>query len=86
MKKLEIKETKTTQYSIFRTDQIKVGLVFPISNFFINKMSLANIWMSLAAVIQLQREPFGPDLTTTSFDLNFDYRVLRSYCCITSSN
>ena len=28
MKKLEVKETKTTQYSTFKTDIIKVGLVF----------------------------------------------------------
>ena len=28
VKKLEIKEAKTTQYSTFKTDIIKVGLVF----------------------------------------------------------
>ena len=37
MKKLEIEETKTTQYSTFKTDIIKVGIVFSISNFFITK-------------------------------------------------
>ena len=40
-KKLEIKETKTTEYSTFKTDRIKVGLVFSISIFFITKTSLA---------------------------------------------
>ena len=39
------RETKTTKYSIFKTDIIKVGLVFSISNFFINKISHANKWM-----------------------------------------
>ena len=47
-KKLEIEETKTTEYSTLKTDIIKVGLVFPISNHFINKMSLANKWMSFS--------------------------------------
>ena len=37
MKKLEIKEIKTT--STFKTDMIKVGLVFSISNFFKEKFS-----------------------------------------------
>ena len=40
--KLEIKETKTTQYSTFKTDIIKVGLVFLICNFFINNIYPAN--------------------------------------------
>ena len=35
IKKLEMEETKTT-YSTFKTDIIKVGLVFSISNFFIS--------------------------------------------------
>ena len=48
MKKLEIEETKTTYYSTFKTDIIKVGLVFSISNFFIKKSSLANKWMSFS--------------------------------------
>ena len=48
MKKLKIEETKATQYSTFKTDIIKVGLVFSISNFFINKIALANIWMSFS--------------------------------------
>ena len=40
MKKLEIEKTKPTYIiSTFKTDLIKVGLVFPISSFFINKMS-----------------------------------------------
>ena len=42
VKKLEIEETKTTQYSTFKTNIIKVGLVFSISNFFINKIYHAN--------------------------------------------
>ena len=49
MKKLEIEETKTTLYSsTVKTDIIKVGLVFSISNFFIKKSSLANKWMSFS--------------------------------------
>ena len=40
VKKLENEETKTTQYSTFKTDIIKVGLVFSISNFFITKTCL----------------------------------------------
>ena len=42
VRKLEIKETKTT-YSTFKTE--KVGPFFLISNFFIAKMPLANKWM-----------------------------------------
>ena len=45
VKKLEMEETKTTQYSTFKTDIIKVVLVFSIPNFFITKTSLANKWM-----------------------------------------
>jgi ABC-type polar amino acid transport system ATPase subunit len=45
VQKLEIKETKTTKYSTFKTDIKKVGLVFSIYNLFINKTSLANKWM-----------------------------------------
>ena len=46
MKKLEIEKTKPTfNISTFKTDVIKVGLVFLISNFFIAKTSLANKWM-----------------------------------------
>ena len=41
---MKIEETKTTLYSTFKTDIIKVGLVFSISNFFINKISHANKW------------------------------------------
>ena len=48
MKKMEIEETKTTQYSTFKTDILKVGLVFSISNFFIYKCSLVNKWMSFS--------------------------------------
>ena len=50
MKKLEIKKTKPTYIiSTFKTDIIKVGLVFSISNFFIAKMSLANNWRSFSS-------------------------------------
>jgi hypothetical protein len=48
MKKLKIEETKFTHESTFQTDIIKVGLVFLISNFFINNITLANIWMSFS--------------------------------------
>ena len=41
MKKLEIEKTKPTFIiSTFKTDIIEVGLVFSISNFFINKFFL----------------------------------------------
>ena len=37
VKKLEIEKTKTTKYTTFKTDMIKMILVFSISNFFPNK-------------------------------------------------
>ena len=37
IKKLDSEKTKPTQYSTFKTDITKVGLVFSISNFFIDK-------------------------------------------------
>ena len=43
------KSKKPTQYSTFKTDIIKVGLVFSISNFFIAKTSLANNWRSFSS-------------------------------------
>ena len=50
MKKLEIEKTKPTSIiSTFKTDIIKVGLVFSISNFFIAKTSLANNWRSFSS-------------------------------------
>ena len=39
IKKLDFEKTKPTKYSTFKTDITKVGLVFSISNFFINKIS-----------------------------------------------
>jgi hypothetical protein len=39
VKKLEIEKTKTTKYTTFKTDIIKVVLVFSISNFFTNENS-----------------------------------------------
>ena len=39
IKKLEFEKTKPTLYSTFKTDITKVGLVFTISNLFINKIS-----------------------------------------------
>ena len=56
VKKLEIEGTKTTWDTTFKTDIIKVGLVFSISHFFITKTSLANKWMRkkyVLTVIQL---------------------------------
>ena len=41
------------QQSTYKTDMIKVGLVFSISNFFNVETSLANNWRNLAAVIWL---------------------------------
>ena len=71
MKKLEIERTKPTFIiSTFKTDIVKVGLVFSISNFFITKMSLANKWMkkkipsfsNSALVLQF----FNPHLNKTT--------------------
>ena len=39
VKKLEFKKNKNTQFTTFKTDIIKVVLVFLISNFFTNKNS-----------------------------------------------
>merc|ERR1712051_499286 len=50
MKKLEIEKIKPTFIiSTFKTDIIKVGLVFSISNFFDAKTSLANNWRSFSS-------------------------------------
>ena len=48
MKKLEIEKTKPTFIISVLKVEYKVGLVFSISNFFINKSSLANNWMSFS--------------------------------------
>ena len=60
MKKLEIEKTKPTFIiSTFKTDIIKVGLVFSISNFFIAKTSLANNWRSFSgSYLALERPHF----------------------------
>jgi hypothetical protein len=45
MKKLEIEKTKPTFIiSVLTVEEYKVVLVSSISNFFINKMPLANKW------------------------------------------
>ena len=50
MKKLEIEKTKRTIIiSTFKTDIIKVGLVFSISSFHIAKTSMANNWRSFSS-------------------------------------
>ena len=50
MKKWEIEKTKPTFIiSTFKTDVVKVDLVFSISNFFIAKTSLANNWRSFSS-------------------------------------
>ena len=50
MKKLEIEKTKPTFIiSTFKTNIIKVGLVFSISNVFIAKTSLTNNWRSFSS-------------------------------------
>ena len=53
-KKLEIEKTKPTDFilSVFKVDYLVV-FVSSISIFFANKTSLANKWMSIAAVIWL---------------------------------
>ena len=48
LKTLKIEETKATYYSTFKTDPIKVDSVFSVSNFFNNRIALANIWMSVS--------------------------------------
>ena len=50
MKKFEIEKTKPTFIiSTFKTDILRVGLVFSISNCFITKTSLANKWRSFSS-------------------------------------
>ena len=50
MKKWKIEKTKPTFIiSTFKTDIIKVDLVFSISNFFIAKTFLANNWRSFSS-------------------------------------
>ena len=39
-----MEKTKPTGYSTFKTDVVKVGLVFSISTFCINKIYQANNW------------------------------------------
>ena len=59
MKKWEIEKTKTTFIiSTFKTDIMKMGLVFSISNFFIAKRLWQIIGGVLAAVIWLYRQQF----------------------------
>ena len=75
MKKLEIEKTKPTFIiSTFKTDIIKVGLVFSISNFFIAKTSLANNWRSFCssnlALIKPRRKVYLPEaIFSTIFSL-----------------
>ena len=42
------KKLRPPSIQLLKTDIIKLGLVFPISNFFINTMPLANKWMSFS--------------------------------------
>ena len=50
MKKLEIEKTKPSfMISTFKTDILRVGLFFSISNFFVTKTSLANKWRSFSS-------------------------------------
>ena len=53
IKKLDFEKTKITYCSTFKTDIIKVVLVFLISNFFTNINSQEGNWVWIAAVIQL---------------------------------
>ena len=53
MKKLEIEETQTTKYSTFKTDIIKVGLVFRFPTFLLKKVFWQIDGRVLATVIQL---------------------------------
>ena len=47
-RKSSSEQTKQS-YSTFKTDIIKMGLVFSISNFFIAKTSLANNWRNFCS-------------------------------------
>ena len=50
MKKMEIEKTKPTFIiSVLKVENMIVGLVFSISNFFIAKTSLANNWRSFSS-------------------------------------
>jgi hypothetical protein len=49
MKKLEIKKTKPTSIISVLKFEYQVVLVSSISNFFTNKTSLANKWMSFSS-------------------------------------
>ena len=66
VKKLEIEETKTIWYSIFKTNIIKVGLVFSISNFFIDKFIRQIIGVSFScsnSALGLYYTDFGTSYT-----------------------
>ena len=54
MKKLETEKSKPTFTMSVLKVEYQVVLVSSISNFFTNKIFLANKWMSLVAVIRLQ--------------------------------
>ena len=60
IKKLDFEKTKATYYTIFKTDIIKVDLVYLISNFLINKKvrQIVGVWFTcndLALAIYLLR-------------------------------
>ena len=50
IKKLDFEKTKATQYTTFKTDIIKVGLIFSISNFFTNKIPREGNWVRFSSV------------------------------------
>ena len=83
IKKLDFKKTKATQYTTFKTDIIKVVLVFSISNFFTNKNSQGR---KLSA-IQLQQFSFNdrknccaiPQHHANNMDRILMFSVVESY-------
>ena len=75
MQKLKIKETKAMQQSTFKTDIIKVSLVFSICNFFINKNYQANNWSAkkIPSCANLALEPnFFRQITTNTVIKPYD--------------
>ena len=87
MKMLEIEKTKPTFIiSTFKTDIIKEGLVFSISNIFIAKTSLANNWRSFSSsylALHRRRRNLKEEICTPckDFYLNEPIRLFCSISC-----
>ena len=86
MKKLEIEKTKPTSIiSTFKTDMVKVGLVFLISNFFVNKIHQANNWSTKKIpsctnlALGQASKPFSSFLTTVQN--GYFLIIMIQICC-----